>query len=39
VQCAYALEDYASLEQFMHQLPDGSPTLIDIGEKLQSGMW
>lgn len=27
VQCAYALEDFASLEKFAHQLPEGSRML------------
>jgi WD repeat-containing protein 35 len=35
-KCAYALEDFASLEKFIHMLPEGSPVLLDIGEKLQS---
>ncbi len=36
VQCSYVLEDYMALEKYTHQLPDGSPLLFEIGEKLMS---
>jgi len=36
VACFYALEDYMGLEKLVCTLPDGSPTLRDIGDRFAS---
>lgn len=36
VECAYACEDYALLEQLARELPEGSPILADVGAKLEA---
>ena len=36
VRCYYKLEDYQAMEKLIALLPDGSPTLKEIGEKFAS---
>ena len=35
-QCAYALDNYDALCKLVHQIPDGSEYLRDLGEKFTS---
>lgn len=36
VECFYALEDFASLGTLMDALPEGTPLLLNVGDKFQS---
>jgi len=36
VHCAYVLDDYATLEDLIEHIPEGSPFLRDVGDKFMS---
>lgn len=36
IECFYNLEDFVALGRLMDALPEGSPLLLNVGEKFQS---